>query len=197
MHLKAFDIAAKFLTTFAVDCLVGFVSPSSDSYLRGKLGDDAIPFRDRLHLCTLSCATHNADPAALHLEVDPWEGSQPRFIDFPSVHARLSRLIAAEFPDSGLRVLYVCGADHFVKCRLARWANCVAIARPPFVLRAKSVPERNIYVCTVPPEDAPDLFADLSSTELRRRLAEGEPLGDLVYPGVEDYLREIGYRPTD
>jgi nicotinic acid mononucleotide adenylyltransferase len=44
--------------------------------------------------------------------------------------------------------------------------------------------------------DAPDLFADVSSTEIRRRLAKREPLGDLVYPGVEEYLRQIGYRPS-
>jgi nicotinic acid mononucleotide adenylyltransferase len=171
-----------------MDCLVGFLSPSRDSYVRGKLGNLAIPFEHRREMCVLSCRAHNANPDAIPLYCDPWEGSQDHFVDFPDVRARLAALMEDTFQGISLPVLYVCGSDHFVRFRLANWSNCVAIARPPYSVRAVSKPERNLYVCPLSQEGYADLFDDVSSTEIRRRLTSNEPLTGFVYPDVERYL---------
>jgi nicotinic acid mononucleotide adenylyltransferase len=203
MHVQVFDVAAKFLREhFSVDCLAGFLSPSCQSYVRGKLGNQAIPFEHRLEMCSLSCQAHNEKPDVLPVFCDPWEGSQSYFADFSRVRDRLAKLIAKTFPEAGLLVLYLCGADHFERCGLEEWDNCVAIARPPYSVQTVSKPEKGIYVCTLSQEGYTELYQDVSSTEIRRRLQSSEPLTGLVYPTVEQYLREqvlpswLGTEPT-
>jgi hypothetical protein len=62
---------------------------------------------------------------ALHIECDPWEGMHDGFVNFTEVRDRLAHVIAATFPGSGLRVLDVCGADHFTRCGLENcWSDC-------------------------------------------------------------------------
>jgi nicotinic acid mononucleotide adenylyltransferase len=191
MHFQLFDVAAKFLREqFSVDSLAGFISPSCDSYLRYKLGNKAIPFEYRHQMCVLACQEHNSLPNSLHIECDPWEGSQKLFIDFPDVRDRLSQLIKETFPDDDLRVLYVCGADHYLRCGLAGWQDCVAIARPPYNVNTKSYPESGIYVCAISQEGYENLFSNLSSTEIRNRLLKKESLEGLVYSSVERYLKD-------
>jgi nicotinic acid mononucleotide adenylyltransferase len=195
-HLRVFDIAAKFLKDqCAIDCLVGFLSPSCDLYVQGKLGADAIPFRDRHRMCVLSCEAHNADPGLLHVECDSWEGLQKDFFNFPTVRERMATLINEQFPDSGIVVLYVCGSDHFLGCGLHRWYNCVAIGRPSHPMNAESDPARGIYLFEVSDEGYADLFGTASSTEVRRRIANKEPLDGIVYPSVAKYLAKINYQP--
>jgi nicotinic acid mononucleotide adenylyltransferase len=191
MHLQVFDTAAKFLReNFSLDCLAGFLSPSADVYVRHKLGPLGISFEHRREMCDLSCRAHTASPDAIPVYCDAWEGSQDGFVDFPRVRSRLAGLIEETFPTSGLIVLYLCGADHFVRCRLANWTNCVAIARPPYAVKTESNPERGIYVCKLSQEGYAKLFENVSSTEIRRRLTNQESLTGLVYPDVERYLRD-------
>jgi nicotinic acid mononucleotide adenylyltransferase len=195
-HLKVFDIAAKLLKEqYSVDCLVGFLSPSSDLYVQDKLGVNALSFRDRHHMCVLSCQEHNADPNLLHVECDSWEGLQPDFYDFPTVRERMRSFIDEQFPNSGIVVLYVCGSDHFVRCRLYGWFDCVAIGRPSHPMTTESDPARGLYLFQVSDEGYADLFGTASSTEVRRRIANKEPLDGIVYPSVAKYLAKIRYAP--
>jgi nicotinic acid mononucleotide adenylyltransferase len=198
MHLRAFDAAAKFLSErCSIDPVVGFVSPSSDDYVRAKLGKEAIPFVHRFRMCDLACADHNAVAGAFPVVADPWEGLQPHFVDFPGVRDRLAAVVKAEFPE--VLTLYLCGGDLFTKCRLAGWDRCVAISRPGFRLAGQTVPARHVYIC----QDAQyaDFFADVSSTEIRKRRREQRPIADLTYPSVDRKERfagitRVSFRPA-
>jgi hypothetical protein len=64
------------------------------------------------------------------------------------------------------------------------------VARPPYTVKTPSVPERHLYVCTPPVEGDRNVFADASSTEVRRRLEQNEPLDGIMYPSAERYLRD-------
>jgi nicotinic acid mononucleotide adenylyltransferase len=196
MHLGLLDIAAKSLRDhFAVDSLVGFVSPSSDIYVGRKLGADTIPFLDRYRMCVLSCQAHNA-VEEFHIECDPWEGMQPSFVRFPNVRDRLQQVIGSEFPGEGLLVLYVCGADNFMNCSLWNWNNCAVVNRVNWDIGTTSDPARGLFVCRICDERYAAVFSDASSTEVRRRIANREPLFGLVYPAVAAYLERIRYRPS-
>ena len=66
------------------------------------------------------------------VRVHTWEGEQAHFRDFPEVTARVKADLDDLLPDAGLRVVYVCGADHAAKCnmgRLRKHGVCV-IGRP-------------------------------------------------------------------
>jgi nicotinic acid mononucleotide adenylyltransferase len=199
MHLTIFDVAAKFLSKYhGIDILVGYLSASCDRYVRGKLRAEAIPFVDRHQMCKLATAEHNSLPGVLHIEADEWEGSQSVFVDFGSVRDRFAGVISTAFPDVNLPVYYLCGIDHFERCGLAAWDNCVAVARPPYVSRSSQdsnlLAHKGIYICaTATDEEIATLFADVSSTEIRRRREQHLGIADLTYPSVEQYLKQSGW----
>jgi nicotinic acid mononucleotide adenylyltransferase len=199
MHLSIFDVAAKFLSKYhQIQVLVGYLGPSHRGYVAGKLGGEAISWEDRCELCRLAAVEHNETPGALHIEVDPWEGMQPCFRDFPVVRDHLARVIAAAFPNHRIIVYYLCGFDHFERCGLKSWNNCVSIARPPLdsgtVANRAELAKKGIYICDqATDEEIAGLFADVSSTEIRRRRAGHLSVTDLTYQSVETYLRQIGW----
>jgi nicotinic acid mononucleotide adenylyltransferase len=195
-HLKMFDIAAKFLReSHKIDVIIGYLSPSSDLYVSGKLLDDSIPFSDRYQMGVLACCDHNNEPETVHLECDPWEGMEPTFVSFPKVRDRFQKMIDTEFPNTKLLTFYLCGSDHFLNCQLHRWNRCVVISRAKSRVRYVSNREKMIYVCNVPENE--DEFGEISSTEVRRRIGNGESLDGIVYPSVIRYLQEIEYTPSN
>jgi hypothetical protein len=151
--------------------------------------------KKRYHMTVGLCfnAEHNSVPGASPLVADPWEGLQPRFIDFPDVLDRLAAVINAEFPD--ILTLYVCGGDLFSKCGLLQWESCVAIARPGFRLSGQPNPKRNVYICQDPQYS--DFFTDVSSTEIRRLRHEKRLINDLTCLSVKQYLKSIGWLSPD
>lgn len=66
-----------------------------------------IVFRDRIAMCEL--AVRQSD----WVEVSRWEGEQSGFVDFPSVTNHHHKYLSSLFP--GLKVMYLCGADHAIK----------------------------------------------------------------------------------
>lgn len=188
MHLTIFDIAAKHLSEECnIDVLLGFVSPSCEQYVQNKLGQEAIPFDQRFQMCNLAVSEHNqSEYKNVDIEVDPWEGLQnPEFIDFPEVRARLDSLIQKEFPQENLIVFYLCGLDHFLKCRLDNWNNVIAVVRPPYTIQLQNDPSRGIYLLF------DDRMEDVSSTEIRKRREKHLSISDLTFSSVENFLKEI------
>ena len=194
MHLTMFDIAASYLERHAnIHALVAYLSPSCDDYVNHKLGMDAIPSIHRLKMCRLAAEEHNkSETAQVPVYVDSWEADQPFFIDFPSVRRRLEMVVQKQLPDEGIEVLFVCGADLYLRCRLVNMRNVVAVARPPYKFEGQESKQPNNFVAdTATDEQLRDLVSDCSSTEIRKRLAEGAPTDDLTYPSVAKYLQEI------
>jgi len=182
-HLRIFDIAARALRTqYNIEPVLALLSPSCDAYVVSKLGPEAIPFVHRLRMCELACAEHRGE---VPVAVDPWEGLQPSFVDFPEVHERMTWVLKTRLPAAKLHCLYVCGIDHFERCGLAFYHDVVAVARPPYSTSARSVPDRRIFIV----ERDTDA-AGVSSTEIRKRIAANEPVADLTFDSVAAYLRD-------
>lgn len=162
---------------------------------------------DRIEMCRLSCEDSDC---ATWLSCDPWEARQPGFVNFPTVLRRLDQLLVergyvtalslhgAQDPTAAaqaaavyqpIRVMYLCGADLLLRTgymRPLRNAGVVCLARGDGSGRvarehASSLP----YVHFVDDETE-----DMSSTQVRERLARGAPLDDLMYPAAARYLYE-------
>lgn len=191
MHIAMFDIAAMYLEKHCgMHVLAAYLSPSCDKYVKSKLCSKAISIEHRAVMCRLAADEHNrGDPAAVPILVDLWEAQQPHFIDFPAVRDRLQSVVSAAFPDDNILVFYVCGVDLYNRCRLRRLDRVVAVARPPYTPDPNpSTAEHNVIADSATDEQVRQLTCDCSSTEVRRRHNAGEPLTDLLFPSVLDYL---------
>jgi hypothetical protein len=107
----------------------GFLSPSHDSYVRPKLGAEALPARHRLSLCEALCLGSG-------FAVDPWEClSVPAAINFTDVFRRLESVLASASEASPeflpLRPVYAFGGDNawFSEAFLER-GMAVCVGRP-------------------------------------------------------------------
>ena len=182
MHLNALKTAGEYLERHCGHHILGgFISPSNDNYVYGKLKDKAIPFVDRVKMCHLAVKElHFGYP----VEVDEWEGSIPDFMNFPYVRAHLTIAIQDTFPSEKILVMYVDGIDHFNRCGLFNWFKIATVLRPPNTTTAVSDPSRHVYVCT---DSAGE---DVSSTEVRKRVEAGESIDDLTFPSVAAYIKE-------
>lgn len=98
----------------------------------------------------IACDEHNSEPGVVHVVADPWEGTRSFVVDFPTVRDRFKQLLHSEFSDDDLLVLYLCGSDHFKRCGLSRWNNCVAVARPGAEAGAETDAARHIYIINGP-----------------------------------------------
>jgi nicotinic acid mononucleotide adenylyltransferase len=196
-HFTIFDVAAKFFSKYhQIEVLAGYLGASHHGYVGNKLGAEAIAWTDRYELCRLAAEEHNAMPDTLHVEADPWEGLQPYFRDYPDVRDHLAGLVARTFPNRKIVVYYLCGFDHFQKCGLITWNNCVSIARPPLdcgtISDRDELAKKGIYICDqIADEEIAGLLSDASSTELRRRRKEHLRVSDLTFVSVEAHLRKI------
>lgn len=104
----------------SVDVVMGYISPSTQRYVKKKLGDEAISFETRCHLCELAIADHQTEfrlspDDKFTLVVDRWEGSQPEFIGFKEVVKNRREYLHKKFPEQEFLVLYLCGMDLYEK----------------------------------------------------------------------------------
>jgi nicotinic acid mononucleotide adenylyltransferase len=185
VHVETFKISKTQLEQKHNMIVVGaFLSPSNDSYVSSKLGKEFIEAKHRLEMCELAVKEANMQD---WLIVDRWESSQTRFIDFPGVHSSLATYISTAFPNDNIRVMYLCGTDHLMRCGgLASLrkpsTGVVALKRPGFE-NVKS--DANLLVVNNTSYDT-----DFSSTMIRKRIKQGLDYGDLAYSSVVGYLKE-------
>ena len=185
-------------------CRAWFVS-SSDSYVRGKLREEAILGHERCDLC--ACAIEEDQHSRGEkrwLSVSRAETECRRgFVDFPAVtRALLVFLNSILFEREKvlkhpLHVIYVCGLDHFNKC-----AAIEALASYNYIMCAvvyrKGYDEKHIRrvnalskIIYVPLENERRQLQDISSTEIRTRLRNAN--GDahhLTYDSVIHCLKQ-------
>lgn len=189
-HLNNIDIAAKFLSEMhKIDTLVAYISPSCDSYVFNKLGNDYIPFNHRFEMIQLACQSHNKHDNAVQIIPDNWEGSQSYFVPFPEVLKHFQKVIHKNFPRENLLVLYVSGADHFNRCELYRKKCYVGISRVGYKINGKTCEHRNIYICK--DKRYEKYFSDTSSTAMRQAKEKGEPIDKFTYYSVVKYLQNV------
>jgi nicotinic acid mononucleotide adenylyltransferase len=181
------EAAAYVQRELALHVASAFLSPSCDDYVRNKLGAEALSAALRLQMCRLAVAGD-----AL-VEVDAWEAAQPHFVDFPGVAQRLQDFLRRRLGQH-VRVFYVCGSDHVIKCGLQRGIRLRGAAdraetRMPVVAIKRRGSElrgaRDASLCSLVESD---LDLDVSSTRVREALRTGAALDGLVHPDVAALL---------
>lgn len=166
-HVAMFDKTRGSLEAeFGLEVVGGFLSPSHDQYLLGKYHDRSkfFPAAKRLAMCAAATSDHP------FLAVGAWESSVPgRWPDFPEVTRALVEALNERFPGAALRVLYVCGEDHF---RIARGCNLPGICVVSRAGRSgASDPGRNIFAVSSAEDDP---FRQMSATRVREALANND-----------------------
>ena len=142
MHLELLNIAYKHLLSLKnYNILCAFISPSCDNYVKTKQ-PPLIPFNIRCQMIQASIEEFNKENInkendILNIMIHKWEGSQKDFIDFPyvikEIQIQLNQL-------SDIQLLYVCGMDHYNKCKYDLERNVIVVDRKPF----KNVKYENI-----------------------------------------------------
>jgi nicotinate-nucleotide adenylyltransferase len=157
--------AAYALAVAPIDRLL--VVPCSAHALGKGLGD----FEHRLAMCRLAFRD------LARTEVSDLEGR----LGTPSFTLRTLQALADMHPDWSLRL--VIGSD--ILCQADRWYRWPEVLRmaPPFVIGRPGWDG---------PHVPPAFMPEMSSTDVRRRLARGERVSDLVPSAVEAYIRERG-----
>eukprot|EP01111_Echinosteliopsis_oligospora_P002861 TRINITY_DN1452_c0_g1_i1.p1 TRINITY_DN1452_c0_g1~~TRINITY_DN1452_c0_g1_i1.p1 ORF type:complete len:152 (+),score=29.22 TRINITY_DN1452_c0_g1_i1:466-921(+) len=126
------------------------------------------------------------------VSLSTWEIHQPRFVDFPAVVKTHSTFLKQQFPEEDLLVLYLCGADLALKCRLYNQTALpvVTVGRVPYTTQllkeTAALPlntKRIFYIAETDVED-------VSSTEIRRRAVNKISFSDLMHEDAVVYMLE-------
>ena len=134
MHLEILNIAYKYLLSLKkYNILCAFISPSCDNYVKTKQ-PPLIPFNIRCQMIQTSIEEFNKENMSkgnntVDIKIHKWEGSQKYFIDFPDVIKEIQNKLY-QFGD--IKLLYVCGMDHYNKCKYDLESNVVVVDRKPF-----------------------------------------------------------------
>jgi len=151
MHLEILNIAYKYLLSLKqYNILCAFISPSADCYVKYKR-PPLIPFDLRCQMIETSIdefyeENKNKEKEMLKIFLNKWEGSHSYFIDFPDVTKEIQKRL---YNIGNIKLLYVCGIDHYIKCFYSFQKNVIAIDRKPFQKdfdRYKSNPRKLIFI---------------------------------------------------
>lgn len=188
MHVHMFEVAKKALEEkHGYKVVAGFASPSHDHYVESKLGDKYLHSSHRMKLCEFSTSESE------WISLSKWEMSQNGFVDYPSVARFHTQFISEKFPGKPIKVMYLCGADHALRCRLynCRTFSVVAVGRPTYSsqLREVAAAKNDQFVLV---EDETE---DISSTEIRKRLENNTSIDDLMHPEAASYLMSVYSKP--
>jgi hypothetical protein len=132
MHIRAFYLTRQFFekhTDYRVVC--GLMSPAHQDCVRTKTRrtpNQIIAAKHRLEMCR--CAVKGSS----WLDVDRWEITRRRAMDYLSVLQHVRHLLSKRFPGHPFRIVYVCRGNHLVQLspQAMRDAGfgCVALCRP-------------------------------------------------------------------
>jgi len=166
MHLEIVNIAYKHLMSLneynKFNVLCALISPSADCYVKHKT-HLLIDFKSRCEMISEAIEEYK-NQVNLPIFLHKWEGSQSKFIDFPEVISEIQSQLNKNCNKS-IKVIYVCGMDHFCKCRYLFNENVIAIDRKPFIKhKYKDIPEKLIYLVKDEKNEKSEIY---SSTAIR------------------------------
>jgi hypothetical protein len=178
---------------FNVICCL--ISPSADCYVASK-GNILIPFETRCEMVYEAIAYYinrEIDDLNFNILLHEWEGSHSYFIDFPEVINEIQYKINKYYKQYNIRVLYVCGMDHYLKCRYALQYNVVVIDRKPYINTRFETYEKN-YVFILKDEKS----EPYSSTEIRKYFSQGDlkEIEKITFPNVAKMVIDFYKKET-
>ena len=85
--------------------------------------------------------------------------------------------------------MLILGQDQYATLHTWRdWRDLVALVTLAIANRPDAEPTVNAHIARVPHQLVTLPMMEVSSTEVRRRVAAGEPIADLVPPAVASYI---------
>ena len=174
MHLEIINIAYKYLKSLKkYNVLCALISPSADCYVKHKT-PLLIPFKFRCEM--ISSAIEEYKSQDLPIFLHKWEGSQSKFIDFPEVISEIQDHLNKKCSNQNIKIVYVCGMDHFCKCRNSFKENVIAIDRKPFAIdKYEDIPDKLIYLI----KDEKNEKSETYSSTAIREIYTNENLNDI------------------
>ncbi|KAG6965857.1 hypothetical protein JG687_00005197 [Phytophthora cactorum] len=132
LHIRAFYVARQYVESNYKFPVVGaFISPSHDTFVRVKNRRNTremITKRHRLALIETAVASSS------WIEVDKWEITRRRVLDYLSTLTHIREMCEAHFPQYHFHVMYVCGCNTVVKLSHSALRDegfgCITACRP-------------------------------------------------------------------
>lgn len=180
-HRGHFSIATAAADTFHLDTIL--FAPTGRQPL--KPGQTPAPFADRLAMTALLCAPDQ------RFHVSPIDAPHPD--GQPNYTVNTLAELKRSMPDATL--FNIVGADSFLDlprwrepARLLELAEWIVVSRPGFSLdnlsslHLTAVEQSRVHLLQT-------VHEDISATDLRQRLRNEQPGGDLIPAAVSDYIR--------
>ena len=191
MHLEILNIAYKHLLSLKdYNVLCALISPSADCYVRYKR-KPFIPFVNRCEMIEESISDFeklNNDKSGLKIFLNTWEGNHDYFIDFPEVIIEIQNRLNKIFKEAKIKLVYVCGMDHYIKCHYSFSKNVIAVDRKPYQsIKVKEEPKKLILF-------AKDENAEpYSSTAIKEAFENGEleKIKESTFPSTYNKIIEF------
>ncbi|CAF1150871.1 unnamed protein product [Didymodactylos carnosus] len=181
---------------YSFNVLGGYISPTHDEYVRGKLQNEFISSKHRIEMCEKAIEESGQES---WLSVDRAECMASGFIDFERVSCSLYHFIndKLKLPKS-VRVIYVSGLDLFNRCNgidlLRNLKMGVAVVYRPeqreTLIKQLAILDKNVFYVPIDDETKKTLV-DISSTLIRKNFNSNEECEHLTYTSVLNYLRLI------
>ncbi|KAL4144260.1 hypothetical protein PRNP1_013398 [Phytophthora ramorum] len=132
LHIRSFYVARQYVESNYKFPVVGaFISPSHDTYVRVKNRRnprEMITKRHRLALIETAVASSS------WIEVDKWEITRRRVLDYLSTLTHVREMCESHFPQYRFHVMYVCGCNTVVKLSHSALRDegfgCITVCRP-------------------------------------------------------------------
>ncbi|UJR11533.1 hypothetical protein I4U23_015714 [Adineta vaga] len=190
----------------SMNVLAGYISPTHDSYVHSKLGDPAwIPAKERCRLCE-EAIEYEGSKVASWIAVSRGECEwKDGFVDFGPVTENLRDFLNTTLVEQGnvlkypLRVIYVCGLDHYNKCsyveRMTQQNNmsCAIVFRRGYDEQQISSSLKTSSVIYISLSKERTKLSDVSSTQIRQYFenptANNTDIERNIYPAVRDYMK--------
>ncbi|OQR87885.1 hypothetical protein ACHHYP_07903 [Achlya hypogyna] len=207
LHIRAFYVARQHIESNYKFPVVGaIISPCHDTYgvsaarispvidlvVRTKnrrKPREMIPKSHRLGM--LEAATMSSS----WIEVDKWEITRRRVLDYLSTLTHVREICEAQFPAYKFRVLYVCGVNTIVKLSHTALRDegfgCIAVCRPNQTEMLMKHLGAKWSKTAIVAEDMGVLTCELeraTSFRVRKSLIQNEPCAAMVGKHVSDYM---------
>ena len=176
MHIGLMEITKKYIEEKDKNKKVigGYLIPSSDSYVRYKLGKDFIPLIHRVNMSKLYIKDSD------WLEVLDWGLAYGE-----EIKICLQKIINKTFPKYNIKCVLVFGIDYYLKNRINLKDTHICIFRPGYDIDKVKIlyPQNLIFV------EGKDV--DINSTSIRKAIKENDDktINELTSKEIFDYIK--------
>ncbi|ETK79955.1 hypothetical protein F441_14486 [Phytophthora nicotianae CJ01A1] len=132
LHIRAFYVARQYVEANYKFPVVGaFISPSHDTFVRVKNRRNTREMITKRHRLAL---IETAVVSSSWIEVDKWEITRRRVLDYLSTLTHIREMCESHFPHYRFHVMYVCGCNTVVKLSHSALRDdgfgCITVCRP-------------------------------------------------------------------